>query len=158
MMTVRSRGRRSRRRGSALVEFVFMLPFYCSCLFGIIEFGYIYYVRIQIDQLCREGVRRAALGKTLSDIRLTMQNSHPTVPKDSEIAIEYNNALEGTGNWVAAADNAGGTGNAIPQGFICRVRVVNFKQRLITAGYFSFVPGVSAGNFVMNGQEFMVRE
>ena len=52
-------GRRSPRRGQALVEFAFVAPIFFLLLFGIIDFGrYVYYVQI-LNNAAREGARYA---------------------------------------------------------------------------------------------------
>jgi Flp pilus assembly protein TadG len=151
---------RARKRGSALVEFILMLPFYATLLFGTMEFGQIFYDRVQLTTACREGVRRAALGRSLSEIKTTTQRSglamSLTITTD-QITIEYNDKIDGTGNWVAAADSSDGTTNSIPGGYLCRVKVSGWQHRLVTGSMFSWLPGVSGGYFPMSAEEVMVR-
>src|SRR6478736_3821864 len=50
-------------RGAALVEFAIILPILLSLVFGIIEFGRAYEVKVQLTGAVREGARVVALGQ-----------------------------------------------------------------------------------------------
>lgn len=146
-----------RRRGNAIIEFMFMLPFYCSALFGALEFGTAFYERLQLTNSSREGVRRAAVGKTLADIRDAVRSTSPQLNiTDANIAIEYNTAIDDTGSWVAAADS--GSSNSIPVSHMCRVRIINWRHTMVTGTFFSWVPGVTSSGLGMSAQDVMVRE
>lgn len=148
-----------RRRGNALIEFMFMLPFYATMLFGAMEFTQIFYDRLQLNNASREGVRRAALGKTLAQVRSTMRTEASGMSlTDAMLTIEYNNASDGTGSWVAASDSADGTTNAIPLGYLCRVKITNWPHTLKTGTYFSNWPGVSGTSFSMSAMDVMMRQ
>lgn len=54
----------SRRRGAAMVEFAIVLPVLLTFLFGIIEFGHLFNVRLSAQQAAREGCRLAVLQTT----------------------------------------------------------------------------------------------
>jgi Flp pilus assembly protein TadG len=56
--------RRSRRRGTAVVEFAVVLPVLCVILFGIIEYGYVLLVQQTLTNAAREGCRIAVLQST----------------------------------------------------------------------------------------------
>lgn len=151
------RRNRRRRRGNALVEFVFMLPFYATMFFGTLEFGNAAYQHAQLTFACREGVRATAVGKTLTTIRTTVKNTSSTLGiTDAEITIEYNTATDGTGSWVSAADD--GTNNTIATGYPCRVKIVNWPYHMLTGSYFSYVPNYSSGSLQMNATEIAMRE
>ena len=51
-------------RGAALVEFAIILPLLLALVFGIIEFGRGYNVKVELTGGVREGARALALGKT----------------------------------------------------------------------------------------------
>lgn len=147
------------RRGNALVEFVFMLPFFATMLFGAMEFGQVFYSRIQLTNACREGVRRAAVGKPLATIRSAAQNGGTGLNLTTgQLAVEYNTALNGSGSWVAVANDAGGTSNTVPVGYLIRVRVTGWSYRFMTGSYFNWLPGASNGSLPMSSQEIMARE
>ena len=55
---------RTRRRGAAIVEFAVILPLLITLLFGIIEFGHLFHVRLTTQQAAREGCRLAVLQST----------------------------------------------------------------------------------------------
>jgi hypothetical protein len=60
-----SRSRRSRRargeRGVALVEFAIVAPLFFLLIFGIVEFGWGFYQKIDVRHGAREGARLAAV-------------------------------------------------------------------------------------------------
>lgn len=155
-MLFSKRSRRRDRRASVLVEFLVMLPFYATIFFGALEFGTIFHDRIQLNNVCRMGARLAATGLTLQDIRDGV-SAYPSLGVTTAmISIEYNDKIDGTGSWVAAADNTGGTANNIPSGYLCRVRITGWPHDLVTGTFFSWLPGVSGGNMLMDSEQIMM--
>jgi Flp pilus assembly protein TadG len=55
---------RPRRRAAAIVEFAIVLPVLMTILFGIMEFGHLFKVRLTAQQAAREGCRTAVLQST----------------------------------------------------------------------------------------------
>ncbi len=53
-----------RRRGAAMVEFAIVLPLLMMFLFGIIEFGNLFKIRLSAQEAAREGCRLAVLQST----------------------------------------------------------------------------------------------
>ena len=53
--------RRSRERGSAIVEFAVVCPLLCAILFGIIEYGHLFLVQQTLTNAAREGCRMVVL-------------------------------------------------------------------------------------------------
>lgn len=145
-----------RKRGTALLEFVLMLPFYATCLFGALEFGQIFQERVQLTNACAEGVRACSSGESLSEIRNITKGTVSSLGiTDEQISIEYNSSEDGTGDWVAASDD--GSDNTIPIGYPCRVRITNWPHVMLTGTFFSWVPNVSGSNFYMGATETMMR-
>ena len=58
---VKTRGSR-RSRAAAIVEFAVVLPLLLTILFGIIEYGFVFMVRLTLQNAAREGCRVAVLG------------------------------------------------------------------------------------------------
>ena len=56
----KARGSR-RRRAAAVVEFAVVLPLLLTILFGVIEYGYVFMVRLTMQNAAREGCRVAVL-------------------------------------------------------------------------------------------------
>jgi Flp pilus assembly protein TadG len=150
-------GRRARfRRGNGLVEFVFMLPFYCAFFFGALEFCQLFQYRVQLSNACSEGVIAAAAGKTLAEVReITQTTASQLGITDDQISIEYNTATDGSGSWVAAADS--GSTNDIPSGNPCRVLIDNWQYDMVTGGYFTWTTA-SGGKYTMDAKEILIRE
>ncbi len=57
-----------RREGQALVEFALVAPLLLILLYGIIQFGLIFYGFITIEQAAKIGVRDASLGASASAV------------------------------------------------------------------------------------------
>jgi hypothetical protein len=148
--------RRGPERGNALVEFTLLLPLVSFLFLGGIEFGLIYIERAQLTQSCREGVRSAAVGKTLAEIRSTVRNAAPRLGiADQQIAIEYQ--LPATAIWSPAMDDLSGTGNNIPADALCRVGIEGWEHRMVSGSFLNFVPGVRNSRFAMTAREVMIR-
>ncbi|MFQ5590018.1 MAG: TadE/TadG family type IV pilus assembly protein [Phycisphaerae bacterium] len=57
-----ARSRNTKRaRAAAIVEFAVVLPLLLTILFGIIEYGYLFMVRLTVEHAAREGCRVASL-------------------------------------------------------------------------------------------------
>lgn len=72
----------ARRRGAALVEFAIVLPLLLTVLFGIIEFGQLFKVRLSAQQAAREACRIAVLQSTAKPYNST---SGPVMQKIQQI-------------------------------------------------------------------------
>ena len=48
-------------KGQAMVEFALVLPFLLALLCGIIDFGWLYYNQITLNNAAREGARYAVI-------------------------------------------------------------------------------------------------
>lgn len=59
----RHTGRRKERRedGQAMVEFALILPIFFLILCGIIDFGWLFYNQLSLNNACREGARYAVV-------------------------------------------------------------------------------------------------
>lgn len=55
------------QKGAALVEFAVILPLLLLIVFGIVEFGFIFYNQAILTNASREGARRAIVFETNSD-------------------------------------------------------------------------------------------
>ena len=58
-------------KGQAMVEFAIILPILMVLVFGIIDFGWLYYNQSALNNSAREGVRFAVVNTTPAD-RLTL--------------------------------------------------------------------------------------
>jgi len=64
MNRLRCRGGES--KGNAAVEFALVLPIFAILLFGIMEFGWYFFVQHTMQYSTREGMRLALVGRTLT--------------------------------------------------------------------------------------------
>lgn len=92
-------------KGQALVEFALVLPFLLVILFGIIDFGWIYYNQLAISNSAREGARYAVVNTALLPGEITTTNrdnrikakildvSPNTISQNMVITITYTNVV-----------------------------------------------------------------
>src|SRR5437764_15256890 len=76
-MHSRNGGRISRRRfGGAVLETVLVLPVLLYLAFGVVEFGYYFYVKHALEGAARDGCRAfIAAGATLTDVTNAVSTS-----------------------------------------------------------------------------------
>jgi Flp pilus assembly protein TadG len=100
--------RRSRRRargeeGQALVEFAIVLPVLCLLLFGIMQFGLLFYNYIDLTSATRDGARRVAVARasnlTVDDVKSTIASS-TTVVRDDDTTVDVSPGPD----WTAGED------------------------------------------------------
>lgn len=84
----RTPGKLNNEEGATAVEFALVLPILVLLVFGIIQFGFIFFHYISITHAAREGARWAALEQPDTEVRLRVKNSAPglTIP-DADITI-----------------------------------------------------------------------
>lgn len=70
----------TRRCGSTLIEFAFIVSVLLVMILGIIEFGWMAKNRLQLANAVREGARSAAIGKSTSEIESVIQNHATGIP------------------------------------------------------------------------------
>jgi len=56
-----------RARAAAIVEFAVVLPLLLTIVFGIIEYGYVFMVRLTVEHAAREGARVASLSTSTQE-------------------------------------------------------------------------------------------
>src|SRR5665647_1496281 len=66
MFMVTHKLRRRRHRGAAAVEFALVVPLLVMILFGIMEFGYAFFIQASVAGAAREGVRSYAIARAES--------------------------------------------------------------------------------------------
>ncbi len=81
-----NRSRTARKRGAAAVEFAVVLPILLIMLFGIIEFGRIFTVRLSAQEAAREGCRLAVL-----------QSTEDPTSADGPVVTRITNIMESAG-------------------------------------------------------------
>ena len=73
-----AKGRRD--RGAAVVEFAILLPLILLVIAGIVDFGRMFFVQVQITNAAREGVRAAAISTaSAGGVQTRAQASAPTL-------------------------------------------------------------------------------
>jgi Flp pilus assembly protein TadG len=121
---------RTRKRGSTLVEFAFIVPVLILLVLGIIEFGWMAKNRLQLANAVREGARSAAIGKSTTQIEQLIKDRSagiPGVPAQLTITMKRDDDGETNGfNYNTtlgnkAADSSGNVYNDAPAGALIQV-------------------------------------
>jgi Flp pilus assembly protein TadG len=66
-------------KGQSLVEFALVLPILIFLLFGIIDFGRIFYTYLTIEHAGREAARAASIGKDDTTVKNTAVNDGASI-------------------------------------------------------------------------------
>lgn len=89
------KGRDKKEDGQSIVEFALILPVFLLILCGIIDFGWMFYNQLTLNNACREGARYAVVntadGADMAAITTHIENSSKNVfDKDGvEINVAY---------------------------------------------------------------------
>lgn len=92
-MKTRPKSKRDRKEdGQAMVEFALILPIFLLILCGIIDFGWLFYNQLSLNNACREGARYAVVN-TAEDANTQaiinhIENSTTTVFANDGVDIE----------------------------------------------------------------------
>ncbi len=148
------------QRGAAAVEMALIMPLFFLLVMGMIEFGMIGFHKLTLTQAARTGVRAASMGKPVSQIVATTQQSvasSMTIPS-ANIIPEYS---VGGGGWMPLTDGPPVNGqvmNGAPPDALVRVRIAAWKHPLITGSFFAWLPGVTSNALPLNSGMTMRRE
>ena len=63
------------------MEFAILLPLLLLLLFGLVDFGRLFFVQIGLNSASIEGARASALGRSAADVTAIARASAPTVPQ-----------------------------------------------------------------------------
>lgn len=72
-LKIKRKHRGKREKGQAMVEFALVLPIFLIIVCGIIDFGWLFFNQLSLNNNCREGARWIIVNSTQSD---TEQESH----------------------------------------------------------------------------------
>ncbi|HEX4123174.1 MAG TPA: TadE/TadG family type IV pilus assembly protein [Tepidisphaeraceae bacterium] len=90
--------RRGRRRGNAIVELALTLGILINLSFGMVEFGYYFYVKNSFEGAAREGVRAAIVpGAVTTDVTTAITNSMNVAGyAATQYSVEYQAGTSGS--------------------------------------------------------------
>lgn len=98
--------------GQAMVEFALILPVFLLILCGIIDFGWLFYNQLSLNNACREGARYAVVhtaedGETLSIIN-HIENTTTTVFANDgvDISVTYSSPNDPTSGDITVSMEA----------------------------------------------------
>ncbi len=108
--------RRTRRRlrgedGQAMLEFALVLPIFLLILCGILDFGWLYYNQLALNNICREGARYAVVSTAenhdtsgiLRHIENFIEDTYPI--EGIVVTVDYTKPLDPlSGDVVVAAE------------------------------------------------------
>ena len=85
-------------KGQAMVEFALLLPILLILLMGIIDFGWLFYNQLALNNSCREGARFAVVNTGKQDnVQLITDKvfsvTPPQLQEDLEVTVTWSNAL-----------------------------------------------------------------
>ncbi len=84
--------KRRREDGQAMVEFALILPIFLLILCGIIDFGWLFYNQLSLNNACREGARYAVVntgeGDNTQAIINHIENATTTVFSNDGVDIQ----------------------------------------------------------------------
>ena len=108
----RTRGRfRRGEDGQAMLEFALILPVFLLILCGILDFGWLYYNQLALNNICREGARYAVVSTAedhstegiLRHIENFIDDTYPV--DDIVVTVSYTKPLDPlSGDVVVAAE------------------------------------------------------
>lgn len=147
-----SRGLRWREsRGAAAVEFALLVPIFLVIVFGIVDFGLMFYSKTVITNAAREGARRASLSGDLDATILATTNAIGSLPGAAPLVTT--DCKKSTGgacdNWVT-----GSSGDAPPSGGVVKVTVAYTYSWLTPIKY--FIPGLGGSNSLTSNSTMVV--
>lgn len=115
----RRRGRRRREGGASLVEFAFVLPLLLLLVFGMFEFGRVFYIQLTLQSAVREASRLTITGETLAD------GQGGTLSRTESIIQRVNDSAPGLGLQPGniTISGPGGAGDAGGPGDLVTIRI-----------------------------------
>ncbi|GGF28715.1 type IV pilus associated TadE family protein [Halobacillus andaensis] len=90
--------------GQSLVEFALALPILLLLVIGIIDFGRVLYIHLQLELVTQESVRLGGLGQEDGSIRSYAENHFAAGdPSKLEVAITPSSGSRETGDYVTVS-------------------------------------------------------
>lgn len=86
-------------KGQAMVEFALLLPILLILLLGIIDFGWLFYNQLALNNSCREGARFAVVNTGKQNRAELIENrvnsvTPPQLLEDLEITLTWSNLVQ----------------------------------------------------------------
>ncbi|MCS7048281.1 MAG: pilus assembly protein [Verrucomicrobiae bacterium] len=121
-------GSKSNRRAQSLVEFAMVAPLFFLLIFGIIDFGRVYFTQATIQHALREAGRFAVTGNRLPGTNPATGQPYTRVESIIEVARKAAVGADITGITVSSqaggANHAGGPGDRVTVSITATVRII----------------------------------
>lgn len=138
-------------KGQSLVEFALVLPLFFLLLFGVIDFGRLFYVQMTLQNALRQAGRYAVTGNHLPvDPKRPDLGTLTRVNSIIQIAQQSSLGLDVTGIKITSRDggsNAGGPGDTVTISVSADLQLLTpLIGQFFTGGKYHFTESVSFRN------------
>lgn len=132
-----------RRRASSLVEFALVAPLFFLLIFGIIDFGRLFFTRATLQHALREAGRFAVTGNKLPGVNPATSQPYTRVESIIEVAKKAAVGLDVTGITVSSQaggpNHAGGPGDRVTVSITTTLRIITpIIGQFFTDGRYTF--------------------
>ncbi|HZR31498.1 MAG TPA: TadE family protein [Terriglobales bacterium] len=147
---LRSPSKRRSMRGQSLVEFAMIAPLFFFLLFGVVDFGRLFFVQMTLQNAVRQAGRFAITGNHLQDPKNPGQNLS-RVNSIIKIATEASAGLDISGIQISSAKggpgSAGGPGDTVTVSITDNLKLITpIIAQFFPNGTYRFTVGVTFKN------------
>ena len=137
-------------RGQSLVEFAMIAPLFFFLLFGVVDFGRLFFVQMTLQNAVRQAGRFAITGNHLQDPKNPGQNLS-RVNSIIKIATEASAGLDISGITISSAKggpgSAGGPGDTVTVSITDNLKLITpIIAQFFPSGTYRFTVGVTFKN------------
>lgn len=92
---------RNREEGQSALEFALVLPVLLLVVCGILDFGWMFYNKLSVENGCREGARYACVNSSVTDIETLVKdkvlaNIPGSLKDDTEVTVTFTDTTNPT--------------------------------------------------------------
>ena len=142
----------SRERGQSLVEFALVVPVFLLLMFGIIDFGRLFFSQMTLQHAMREAGRFGVTGRHLDDpnnpgTQLSRVNSIITTARNAASGLDITN-IRVTSSSTGTNQNAGGPSDTMTVSITSRLRLITpmIGRYFGTNGVYTFTASTTFQN------------
>jgi Flp pilus assembly protein TadG len=143
-------GRCGARRGQAMVEFILVAPLYFLLTFGVMDFGRMFFVQMNLQQAVQDAARYASTGNHMPDPNNPGQNlSRITSITDyvQQMAIGASVSNVQISSLGGGAGSAGGPGDTVTVSLTTNLKLMTpFISAFFPNGTYTFTSSATVQN------------